>query len=89
MPLWRAVRVRLVQSWKRDSPFLCSENKMGTLLLVILILLLVGSAPAYPYWRNWGYRPSGVLTLLLIILLVLLFTNTVQWGWGPSYHPGP
>ena len=62
---------------------------MGTLLLVILIILLLGTVPAYPYSRNWGYRPSGLLTLLLIVLLILLFTNTLQWGWGPFYRPVP
>ena len=56
---------------------------MGTLLLVIVILLLLGTAPAYPYSRGWGYRPVSLVTLLLIVLLVLLFTNTLHWGWGP------
>ena len=61
---------------------------MGTLLLLILIIPLLGTAPAYPYSRNWGYRPAGLLTLVLIVVLILLFTNTVQWGWGP-FGPGP
>ena len=60
---------------------------MGTLLLVIVILLLLGSAPAYPYSRNWGYRPAGLVTLLLLVLLILLFTNTLHWGWGPFGGP--
>jgi hypothetical protein len=56
---------------------------MGTILLIILILLLLGSVPAYPYSRNWGYGPSGILGLLLIVLLVLLFMGRVPWGYGP------
>jgi len=52
---------------------------------LILILLLVGGAPAWPYSRSWGYGPSGVVGLLLIILLVLMFMPTPvvpMWGWG-------
>lgn len=42
------------------------------LLLVILLLLVIGGLPTWPYSRNWGYYPSGGLGLLLIVLLVLL-----------------
>jgi hypothetical protein len=45
---------------------------IGTILLVILILMLVGAFPAWPHSRNWGYRPSGGIGLILIILLILL-----------------
>lgn len=44
----------------------------GTILLIILILLLVGAAPAWPYSRGWGYYPSGALGLLLLIVIILL-----------------
>ena len=46
---------------------------MGTrdLLLLIIILLLIGAIPAWPYSRGWGYRPSGVLGLLLVVVLIL------------------
>jgi len=43
---------------------------MGTILLIILVLLLIGSVPAWPYSREWGYRPSGGLGLVLVIVLV-------------------
>jgi hypothetical protein len=43
--------------------------------------------PAYPYSRRWGYGPSGVVGLLLIVLLVLLFMGTVPWGYGPTPVP--
>lgn len=45
---------------------------MGTILLVILILLLVGALPAYPYSRGWGWYPSGGLGLVVLILVILL-----------------
>jgi len=45
---------------------------MGTLLLIILILLLVGALPTWPYSSGWGYYPSGGLGLVLIIFVVLL-----------------
>jgi len=45
---------------------------VGMLLLVVLLLLLVGALPSWPYSRGWGYYPSGGLGLLLIILLIFL-----------------
>jgi hypothetical protein len=56
---------------------------MGMILLIILILLLVGGAPAWPYSRGWGYGPSGVVGLLLVILLVMLLLNVIPWSFGP------
>ena len=50
---------------------------MGTILLIILILLLLGSVPAWPYSRGWGYYPSGGLGLLVIIVLVLLLAGRI------------
>jgi hypothetical protein len=43
---------------------------MSTILLIILILLLLGALPAWPYSRNWGYGPSGGLGTILIIVLI-------------------
>ena len=48
---------------------------MGTILLIILILFLVGALPAWPHSRNWGYFPSGLTGILLVVLLVMLFTG--------------
>jgi len=45
---------------------------MSTILLIVLILLLLGALPAWPYSRNWGYYPSGGITLLVVVLVVLL-----------------
>jgi hypothetical protein len=58
---------------------------MGLLILIILIILLLGAVPAYPYSRGWGYGPSGIVGLLLIILLVLLLLHAIPWGW--TYGP--
>lgn len=45
---------------------------LGTILLVILILLLVGALPAWPHSAAWGYGPSGILSTVLIIILILI-----------------
>jgi len=45
---------------------------LGTILLIVLILLLIGALPSWPYSRGWGYYPSGGLGLLLLIVLILL-----------------
>jgi Protein of unknown function (DUF3309) len=45
---------------------------LGTILLIVLILLLVGALPTWPHSRGWGYFPSGGLGLLLIIILILV-----------------
>ena len=56
---------------------------MGLILLLILIVLLIGGLPAWPYSRRWGYGPSGVVGLLLIILLLLLISSQLPW-WSSS-----
>ncbi|MFJ2990641.1 DUF3309 domain-containing protein [Collimonas sp. NPDC087041] len=48
---------------------------MGTILLVILILLLIGAFPAWPHSRSWGYGPSGITGVIVIILIVMLLTG--------------
>jgi len=48
---------------------------LGTLLLVILLLMLIGAIPTWPHSKAWGYGPSGGLGLLLVILLILLLTG--------------
>lgn len=50
---------------------------LGTILLVILILLLLGAVPAWPYSRGWGYGPSGILGVILIVLIVLLLMGRI------------
>ena len=46
---------------------------LGTLLLVVLIVLLLGALPSWPYSRGWGYYPSGIFGLVLLVVLILLF----------------
>lgn len=48
---------------------------LGWILIILLILLLVGSVPTYPYSRGWGYGPSGVLGVLLLIVLLVMLTG--------------
>lgn len=48
---------------------------MYTILIILLILLIVGGLPRWPYSVNWGYGPSGGLGLVLIIVLILLLTG--------------
>ena len=48
---------------------------MSTILLIILILLVIGAIPAWPYSRGWGYGPSGILGLILLVVLILALTG--------------
>jgi hypothetical protein len=53
------------------------ERAMSTILLIILVLLLIGALPTWPYSSGWGYYPSGGLGLVVIILLVLVLSGRV------------
>jgi hypothetical protein len=48
---------------------------VSTLLLIVLILFLVGALPAWPHSKSWGYAPSGLSGLLVLILIILLLTG--------------
>lgn len=50
---------------------------LGTILLIVLVLLLIGVIPTWPHSRSWGYAPSGGLGLVLIIVLVLLLMGRI------------
>lgn len=50
---------------------------LSTVLIVILILMLLGSAPTWPHSRNWGYYPSGGLGVVLIIVIILLLLGRI------------
>lgn len=50
---------------------------LGTILIVILLLMLVGALPTWPHSRSWGYYPTGALGLVLVIVLVLLLIGRI------------
>lgn len=50
---------------------------LTTLLIIILILALLGAVPAWPYSRGWGYGPSGIVGVILLILVVLLLAGRI------------
>jgi hypothetical protein len=50
---------------------------LGTILLIVLILLLVGAIPSWPHSRNWGYGPSGGLGVVLVIVIILLLMGRI------------
>lgn len=50
---------------------------MSTILLIILVLLLLGALPSWPYSRSWGYGPSGLLGVVVVVLLILLLLGRI------------
>jgi hypothetical protein len=50
---------------------------LGTILLIILILMLIGALPSWPHSRNWGYGPTGGIGLVLLILFILLLMGRI------------
>ncbi|MFD1555085.1 DUF3309 family protein [Paraburkholderia silviterrae] len=50
---------------------------LGTILLIVLILILVGAFPAWPHSRSWGYAPSGMVGLVVVVVLILVLMGQV------------
>jgi hypothetical protein len=50
---------------------------LGTIVLIVLILLLIGAIPTWPYSRGWGYAPTGGLGLVLVIVIILLLLGVI------------
>jgi hypothetical protein len=50
---------------------------LGTILLIVLIVLLIGAAPTWPYSTGWGYGPSGLLGTVLVVVLILLLLGRI------------
>jgi hypothetical protein len=75
------VRIRRGTAVLRREPAARGPNKrdhpmtLGTILLIVLILLLIGAIPAWPHSRGWGYGPSGLLGVVFIILIIMLLTG--------------
>jgi hypothetical protein len=53
------------------------KMSLGTILLIILILLLIGVIPTWPYSSGWGYTPSGIVGIVLVVLLVLVLMGRI------------
>ncbi len=54
---------------------------MGLFLTILVVVFLIGGLPTWNYSRNWGYRPSSVLGVILAVLLILMITNTIPRGF--------
>ena len=50
---------------------------LGTLLLIIVILLLIGAVPSWPYSKSWGYAPSGVLGVVVLVVVLLVIMGRI------------
>jgi hypothetical protein len=50
---------------------------LGTILIIILILILLGAVPSWPYSRGWGYGPSGIVGIILVILIILVLLGRI------------
>ena len=50
---------------------------LGTILLIVVILLLIGALPTWPYSRGWGYAPGGIVGLILVVLIILLLLGRI------------
>ena len=50
---------------------------LGTILVIILILILIGAVPSWPYSRGWGYGPSGIVGVILVILIILVLMGRI------------
>lgn len=61
--------------WARMVLWFHAGGAVVTILVVLLVLALVGALPSWPYSRGWGYGPSGLLGVLLVVLIVLMLTR--------------
>lgn len=59
---------------------------MALLLLIVLALILFGSLPRHSYSNNWGYRPAGLLGVILIIVIVLAVLGSIPWGFQRTVY---
>ena len=59
------------------APFEYEGKMLSTVLLIVLVLLLVGAIPSWRHSRSWGYGPSGILGIVLVVVLVLALTGRV------------
>lgn len=64
-----------------EISFIKDEIMIGTILLILLVLILIGGLPRWGYSRNWGYGPSGVVGLILVIFLILVLLGRIPLGF--------
>ncbi|WP_441005265.1 DUF3309 family protein [Xanthomonas sp. WHRI 1810A] len=69
----KSARIAIYQSVKEGT----HDMGIGTILIIILILLLVGGLPVFPHSRSWGYGPSGIIGTILVILLILVLLGRI------------
>ena len=69
--------VKTMRSRLRTSAKERKANMLGTILLILLVLMLIGAVPIWPHSREWGYLPSGSMSLLLLIVLVLMLLGRI------------
>lgn len=50
---------------------------LGTILLIILIIILIGAIPSWPYSRGWGYYPSGIVGVILVVVIIMLLAGAL------------
>ncbi len=62
---------------------------MALILLVVLGIVIFASLPRYGYSRDWGYRPAGLLGLLLVVVVILALIGSIPWGYRTAYVVNP
>jgi Protein of unknown function (DUF3309) len=72
-PIHRSI-VRHLQAGDANQE---THMTVGTILIIILILLLIGALPTWPHSRSWGYRPTGLLGIVVIVVIILLLTGRI------------
>jgi hypothetical protein len=67
----------MAEKWDKRLTYPEINMSLGTILLIILILLLIGALPTWPYSSGWGYYPSGGIGLVLAIIIILLLMGRI------------
>ena len=67
----------MAEKWDKRLTYPEINMSLGTILLIILILLLIGALPTWPYSSGWGYYPSGGIGLVLVIIVILLLMGRI------------
>ena len=67
----------MAENWDKRPTYPEINMSLGTILLIILILLLIGALPTWPYSSGWGYYPSGGIGLVLAIIIILLLMGRI------------